>query len=190
MKDVGPSIQSGERSLNVGQGDFRGATIHVGDNRGAQQFSSEQLGIERTVLLKRSLARRTAMEAFATVSGLASILGLYFTFFSPFGIKVPSSWFGALFFTLVVAVSFGLVSFVLKRQRFCRLDPFALCLELGKRDGVYLTMLRAACPWCGSRMLLRSVGPKNSRESAFVCERNPRQHRALLDPTALPEIGE
>jgi len=181
------STQMGDHSINIGKGNFRGAVLQV-VQQSAPRSPQEQLSIERAVLLRRPITQRT-LEAFAIVSGIASIGGLYFTLFSPFRNTVLSSWRTAAFFTFFVAFLSGLVAVTLKRQRFSCLG--LLCLELGKKGGVYLTRLRATCPWCKSRMSLHSAKPKaGSPTDTFVCERNPSLHRVLLDPTILPDIDE
>lgn len=182
--------QSGDGSLNVGVGDFRGATVNVG---GAQRptFTPQQMAIERHPALGGAAVKTETLNVFGVVTGVASLIGLYFTLFQPFAQPQHSSW------SMLFVFAFGLAGFslvvgaVLRRRRF---EPFLFrkyYLEAGTEGGIYLSSFSATCPWCRSRMSLRNVGPKNGpRYDRFVCERNPRQHVIDLDPTLLPEIVE
>jgi len=63
-------------------------------------------------------------------------------------------------------------------------------VEASPNDDVYITSFTATCPWCGTKMNLRNVGPaKGRRNDVFVCERNPEQHTISLDPTILTDLN-
>lgn len=185
--------QSGDGSINVGGSDLRGAEFHVGDkyDGGTPKFTPEQLNLQRRLVIERRLIKRESLSLFGWTSGLASIGGLYFAIF-PFG--DPSLPPGAHFLFLILlglGWSAVLAAKFLKQARFISFLFRRTYLELGTRDGVFLSRFVGTCPWCGSGMKLRNLGPKNGpRDDILVCERNPRQHTVLLDPTALADIEE
>ncbi len=137
------------------------------------------------------VVKSESLGVFSIVTGVASIAGLYFTLFQGFPTAKYASWSSLFLFLFALAGSCLLLSILLKRRRFESFPTRRIYTELGNRGGVYMNTFTATCPRCGSRMNLRSVGPKDGpRSDEFVCERNPSQHRVLLDPTCLPEIEE
>lgn len=183
--------QSGNHSINVGVGDFRSAHVHVSTGDGRTPIHPEQMAIRRHIVFGRRLAPREELGTFSLITGLASLAGVYFTLFQPFPSAKYSSWTMLFLFSLGIATTCFLISVVLKKHRFSHFLFRQLYLELGSRDGVFVTKLTATCPWCNAKMNLRNVGPKNGpRDDWFVCERNPSQHTVDLDPTALEEIVE
>jgi hypothetical protein len=127
---------------------------------------------------------------FGVLTGIASLLGLYFTLFQAFPHSKYASWSSLFLFSLIIAVIFVIISPVLRRRKF---EHFSgkYYLEISTKGRVHLNSFTAICPWCGSKMNLCNVGPKDGpRDDLFVCERNPRQHTILLDPTLLPDIDD
>lgn len=182
--------QSGDGSINVGVGDFRGASINVGSG-GKPTFTPEQMGLTRHPALGGRSVKSESFNIFGIVTGVASLIGLYFTLFQAFPYPKYSSWSTLFLFSFAIAVTSFLISIVLKRRRFENFLFRKYYLEFGTQGGIYLNSFTAICPWCGSRMNLRNVGPKDGpRDDMFICERNPKQHTILLDPTVLPEIEE
>lgn len=182
--------QSGDSSINVGVGDFRGANVNVGGN-GRPTFSPEQMGITRHPALGGHSVKGESMGAFGIVTGIASVVGLYFTLFQAFPQPNYSSWSTLFLFSLAIAAAFLFISVELKRRKFGHFLFRKYYLEYGTKGGVYLNNFTAICPWCCSRMNLQNIGPTNGlRVDMFICERNPKQHTILLDPTVLPEIEE
>jgi hypothetical protein len=157
--------QSGDNSLNVGVGDFRGANVNISHNE-----------------------RPSNVSIFGYITGAASLIGLYFTLFQP-PLGGQSSWSTFFMFSFVVAVMAVAMSAVLRRRKFDHFFGSRHYLEMSQTGRLAVNRLTAQCPWCGSLMHLRHVGPKDGpREDLFLCERNPRQHTIQLDPTALPEL--
>ena len=182
--------QSGDGSINVGVGDFRGANVNVGGG-GKPTFTPEQLDVKRHPALGGRSVKSENLSTFGIVTGIASLIGLYLTLFQAFPQPKHSSWSTLFLFSLAIATTSFLISRVLKIRKFESFLFRKYYLESGTQGGVYLNRFTAVCPWCGSRMNLRNVGPKDGpRDDMFICERNPKQHTILLDPTALPEIEE
>ena len=182
--------QSGDGSLNVGVGDFRGANVNINAN-GKPVFNAEQLAIKRHPVFGGRRVESKTLKTFGIVTGIASLVGLYVTLFQPFPQPQYSTWSTLFLFSLAIAATSFLVSVVLRIRKFEHFLFRKYYLEVGTREGIYLNRFTAVCPWCGSRMNLRNIGPKNGpREDLFFCERNPRQHTILLDPTVLPDIEE
>jgi len=182
--------QSGDGGINVGVGDFRGANVNVGGG-GKPTFTPEQMGVTRHPAFGGRSVKSESLGTFGIVTGIASLVGLYLTLFQAFAQPIPSSWSTLFLFLFAVAMTSFVISRVLKRRKFENFLLRKYYLESGTQGGLYLTSFTATCPWCGSRMNLRNVGPKDGpRDDMFICERNPRQHTILLDPTVLPEIEE
>jgi hypothetical protein len=183
--------QSGNNSINVGVGDFRGANVQVGGSGSGdrQTFTLEELQIQRHVVFGKRIAPREGVSAFGIVTGIAGLLGLYFTLFQAFPSPKMSSWpifFMMTFFTGAMCL---MTSLLLKKRQFFHMLFRRFFLETNSADDVYLSSFTASCPWCGTKMNLRNVGPaKGQRIDLFVCERNPEQHTISLDPTILPDI--
>lgn len=192
-KNKNSGSQSGDGSINVGGSDLRGAQLHVGDNYagGKPQFTPEGLNLQRKLVIEKRLIKRESLSLFGWTSGLASIGGLYFTML-PFGDPTFPAEFQFLFVILMcLGWSAILASKFLKQARFIPFLFRRIYLELGSRDGVFLSRFVGNCPWCGSGMKLRNLGPRNGRrDDILVCERNSKQHTVLLDPTVLPDIEE
>jgi hypothetical protein len=180
--------QAGDQSINVGVGDFRGAHFNM-SARARPVFTSEQLGVARHRVLWSHGARSEAFSTFGIVTGVASLVGLYFTLFQAFPQPRYASWGSAFLFSFAIGVMAFVIPLVLKRKKF---EPFLLrkyYLEYGRDGRIYLHRLSAVCPWCGATMNLRNVGPRDQqRDDMFICERNPKQHTVLLDPTVLPDV--
>ena len=194
MSQDNHGFQQGNNSINIGTGNFRNANINV--NTGDEfSFTSEQIKIKRYRKFKNpifKIEKPQNLDIFAIVTGLASLVGLYFTLFTP--LSVPSSW--STFFYFIFAICWlsyflVIIAKVVKQRKFTYFFNRKYYLEMGSEGGVYLTSFAAVCPWCDSRMNLRTVKIlENLREDIFICERNPKQHNIELDPTTLPDIVE
>jgi len=182
--------QSGNDSINVGIGDFRGSSINIGGT-GRPTINPEKMRIVRHPALGGRSLKSGSLTTFGVITGIASLAGLYLTLFQAFPQPKYSSWSALFLFLLAIAVMSVVISVVLNRRKFEYLSLRKYYLESGTRGGIYLNRFTATCPWCGAKMNLRNVGPKNGpRDDMFICERNPRQHTVILDPTVLPEMEE
>jgi hypothetical protein len=180
--------QNGDNSLNVGVGDFRGANVNI-NHTDRPTFTPEQLAIKRHPALGGYSFKSERVNAFGMVTGLASLVSLYFCLF-PFSGK-PSSWSTFFMFTFMTSVVMVVTATVLRRRKFEHFFGARHYLEIGNKGGLYVNRFTASCPWCGSGMQLRRVGPKEGpRDDRFICERNPKHHTVDLDPTVLSEIEE
>jgi hypothetical protein len=182
MSTNAPSTQHGDRSINVGRADFRGANVHVGDS----YSNPPQITLARTQptrVLRWSLGRKSQLGLFSLLGTVASIVGLYFTLFPLFS-SHKQVWLAppvmAVFLAGVAAVFLYLD---LGKRKFISLGRL-LCLELSSKDRVFVTRLTGTCPWCGSRMDLGCAG----RLHWLVCRRNPAMHVVPLDSTELPPV--
>jgi hypothetical protein len=183
--------QSGDGSINVGGGDFRGANLNI-NNAPKDTFSIDELAVQRhPSIFNGRVVKNETLGTFGIITGLASIVGLYFTLFQGFPHTKYASWSSVFLFSFVIAWTAFILHIFLKRRRFESFPSRRTYLELGNRGGVYMNRITATCPWCGSGMNLRNVGPTNGpRSDEFVCERNSVHHRIRLDHTCLPEIEE
>lgn len=182
--------QSGNNSINVGIGDFRGAHVNIGASE-KPTFTPEQLQICRHPALGGRSIKNESLSVFGVVTGLASLVGLYFTLFQAFPQPKFASWSTLFLFLFMVGMLSLALVFALKKHRFEHFFFRKYYIEAGNRDSLFLSSFTAVCPWCQSKMNLRNVGPKDGpRYDRFICQRNPRQHTIDLDPTILPEIKE
>lgn len=182
--------QSGDGGINVGIGDFRGSRINIGGPE-KPTINSEKMKIVRHPVLGGRSLKSGSLTTFGVVTGIASLAGLYLTLFSAFPQPKYSSWSALFLFLFAIATMSVVISVVLNRKRFEHFLWRKHYLESGTRGGLYLNRFTATCPWCSEKMNLRNVGPKNGpRDDMFICERNPKQHTVILDPTILPEIEE
>jgi len=95
-----------------------------------------------------------------------------------------------LLFTFAIGAMCSMTAMALKKQRFFHMLFRRFYVEASPNDDVYITSFTATCPWCGTKMNLRNVGPaKGRRNDVFVCERNPEQHTISLDPTILTDLN-
>lgn len=185
--------QSGDNSVNVGQGDFKGASVHVGNVITNEQkiYTPEDTMLARHLVFEKRLVKREALSIFSILTGLSSVIGLYFSLFPFMNPALKGHWSFLFLFALCVSGSAFLISVFLKRHHFISFLFRRFYLELSDQGGVYLTKIGATCPLCGSKMNLRNVGPpKGRRDDVLICSKNPNQHRILFDPTVLEEIRE
>ena len=182
--------QNGDGGINIGTGDFRGANIKIGSG-GKPEFTIEQLQIKRNPVLRGYSIKSQSLNIFGVVTGIASVVGLYFTLFQAFPKNQYSSWSTLFLFSLMVGVLSTGVAVVLRKRKFKHFLFRKFYLEEGTKNGLFLNSFTAVCPWCSSRMNLTNVGPKSGpRDDFFICERDPKHHTIDLDPTVLPEIQE
>lgn len=186
--------QKGNNSINIGTGDFRNANLNV-SAASSPTFTLEEMGIRRHRKFRNpiiTIPESQNLDVFAITTGLASLVGLYFTIFTTQ--SMSSSWSTFFWFVFAICVfSFLFVILVksLKRRKFEHSPSSKYYFEMGSKGGIYLTSFTAVCPQCNSKMNLRNVKvTEKMREDWFICKRNPRQHAIELDPTVLPEIVE
>lgn len=185
--------QGGNNSVNVGQGDFKGANVHVGNIVTSEQknYTPESTKLARHLVFEKRLVKREVLSVFSILTGLSSLVGLYFSLFPFMNPALEGHWSFLFLFALGVSGSAFLISIFLKRHHFIPFLFRRFYLELSNGGGVYLTKISATCPLCGSKMNLRNVGlPKGPRDDVLICSKNPSQHRILFDPTVLEEIRE
>uniref|UniRef100_A0A7C1X0I6 Uncharacterized protein n=1 Tax=Pseudomonas graminis TaxID=158627 RepID=A0A7C1X0I6_9PSED len=187
MSNDNHGTQSGDNSLNVGVGDFRGANVNISHNE-RPTFTPEQLRIERHPALGGLSVDSKNVSVFGYITGAGTMIGLYFTLYRPpFGEQ--SSWSTFFMFLFIVAVTAVVMSAVLRRRKFEHFFGSRHYLEISQAGRLRVNRLTAQCPWCGSLMHLRRVGPtEGPRDDKFICVRNPAQHTVQLDPTVLPDI--
>lgn len=190
MPNDNNGLQSGDNSLNVGVGDFRGANVNIGGN-GRSTFTPEQIKIQRHLVFGGRSVKSDGLNVFGVVTGVASLAGLYFTLFQAFSEPKYSSWSTVLMFMFAIATFSVVIAGVLRKRKFEYFLFRKYYIEADKRYRLHLSSFTATCPWCQSKMHLRNIGPKDGpRYDRFICERNSRQHTIDLDPTILPEIDE
>ncbi|WP_207221266.1 hypothetical protein [Pseudoduganella lutea] len=155
---------------------------------GNPTFTIDEMEIVRhPAFAGKSIPRKNILKWSTVVASLGA-LGLMLTFSKVLG---PNSgnWTPLAMLLCMSGLVLAIISEVLSKRKFEYFLRGKYYLEASTSDRIHLNSLTATCPWCASKMHLRHIGPKNGvKDDIFICERNPRQHTILLDPTVLPEI--
>jgi len=63
-------IQYGDRSINVGTGNFTGANVHVGDNvhTSRTDFTAEEVGLARRFVIEKRVVNIESLSRFSIIS--------------------------------------------------------------------------------------------------------------------------
>lgn len=184
------SIAAGEKSINVQNSTITNSSIHTGDNyNNSNNINPDILNLRREFVrlpwsAEGKLGESSGFLTLGTIGSIASIVGIVLPYISSF--KYISHF---LFPILALSVMILLIPTVLKRHRFSHFLGLKN-LEYGKGGKIYLTRINCDCPWCGTEMKLRMVGPKNDKSHLLICLRNPGMHRIQFDPTVMPDIEE
>jgi len=175
------SVKTGQGSFNVGVGNLPNANIHIGDKI---QHGEEPIlyHLERTGDIKTPIK---AIWVF--FAGAISFLAAFLDVLSNLGLKLPI-FEKISVYPLVVPVAglFLLFGLALMRHRFIWLQFFGL--ETDPLGFIHITRLKGTCPKCDATLSVKYIGPKNAKEIAAICSRNPEKHRFTFDPTELSEI--
>jgi hypothetical protein len=149
-------------------------------------FSIEEMRVTRDPAFGGNSVSMHGLRSFGFIVAGTGFIGLLFAILR----SNANFWVQPIaMVTFIFGMSAIVLSKVLKTRRFEHFLLGRYYLEASISDRLYLTQLSATCPWCGWPMRLRNIGPKDeSRDDVFICARNPRQHRVLLDPTHLPTI--
>jgi hypothetical protein len=94
-----------------------------------------------------------------------------------------------LMYGMVVGAFLLITAAILQRGRYMTL-PFGRTVERGKDGNLYLTRIGGTCGLCGSPVSVKTVGPKEYRQTRVTCTNNPDQHWWLFDRTVLGDVGE
>lgn len=182
------TITAGDRSINAQNSTITNSSIHTGDNyNNSNNINPDILNLRREFVRlpwssEGKLGESSGFLTLGTIGSIASIVGIVLPYLTSFK-YIPHF----LFPVLALSVMTLFLPAVLKRYRFNHL--FGLKnLEYGKDGKIYLTRISCDCPWCGTEMKLRMVGPKEDRSQLLICLRNPGMHRILFDPTVMPDI--
>ncbi len=186
----GNSISSGARSINTIGSQIIDSPIHIGDSYDdSNNIDADVLNIKRHLVnlpwsKSNKLANSSSISKLGTWGSLASIVGLLLPYLTSLN-YLPHFFLIGLAFSLIFAV----VPITLKRSGFTHLWGLKN-LEVGTKNGIYLSKITCDCPWCESKMKLYNAGPKEHKQHTLVCQRNSSQHRILFDHTVLPDIEE
>lgn len=184
----GPVIQSGSQSVNTIGSEIKKSNIHIGDNiNNSNNIDPDLLNLKRHfVKLPWSedgmLAKRSTFQRLGMWGSLASIVGLFLPFLTGIFSFQP-----LVVLSVAIFGSMLVLSVAISRRKFEHLSGLKN-FEISSSGKIYITKITGECPWCGSQMHLRMVGPKDHKEHLLMCTRNPSQHRIIFDPTALPDI--
>lgn len=152
-------------------------------------FQIDQLAVTRQAALGGRSVSIQHLQAFGCVLGAFGLISVLLTIVAK--VDIGMRWWTSplMMFSLPFGMMVIVVPQVLKKRKFEHLCLRRYFVEASRNDRLHVNQLSATCPWCTSQMRLLNVGPKDGpRDDVFVCERVPRQHRILLDPSLLPEL--
>ncbi|HKS34700.1 MAG TPA: zinc ribbon domain-containing protein, partial [Enterobacteriaceae bacterium] len=153
------AITAGDRSVNTQNSTITNSSIHTGDNyTHSNNIDPDILNLRREFVRlpwssEGKLGESSGFLTLGTIGSIASIVGIVLPWLTSFK-YIPHF----LFPVLALSMMMLLLPTVLKRHRF---SPFfgLKNLEYGKDGKIYLTRISCDCPWCGTEMKLRMVGP-------------------------------
>ncbi|WP_281213454.1 hypothetical protein [Shewanella insulae] len=185
----GHIIQSGSHSVNTIGSEIRDSNIHIGDNiNNSNNIAPELLNLQREFFKipwskDGSLAKRSTFQKLGTWGSIASIIGVFLPFMTGNLLLQP-----LVFLMLAIFVPMLMLSLIISSRKFEHFSGLKN-FEISNSGKIFITKITGDCPWCGSKMHLRMVGPKGYKQHLLMCNRNPSQHRIIFDPTALSDIG-
>jgi hypothetical protein len=162
---------------------------------GRDIYNVDELNIQRTYIWKRPIGNAALIMYFTAPVALGSLMGFFAYALLPIFFGVRLEFISNPFLLLAVGV---VASFVFVKARAVKICHFAdtmppfrrTFLEADAAGNIFLTKLRATCPRCGARMDLKVLGDwQYHTEEVFVCTKNAPQHKIILDPTCLDEVG-
>ncbi|GGY62010.1 hypothetical protein [Pseudoduganella albidiflava] len=160
----------------------------AGDDNDRRTFSVDEMDIKRHSAFSGKSISRQKLLNWGFIISVIGLLGMLLIFARIFG---PNSgnWAPLAMLFCGLGLTIVMLAQALARRKFEYFLKGNYYLEASASDRIYLNRLTATCPWCASHMGLSHLGPKNGvKEDIFVCEKNPRQHKILLDFTLLPEM--
>jgi hypothetical protein len=94
-----------------------------------------------------------------------------------------------LMYGMMIGALLLITAAILQRGRYITL-PFGRTVERDKDGNLYLTRIGGTCGLCGAPVRVKTVGPKEYRQTRVICTENPDQHWAEFDRTKLGDVGE
>jgi len=82
-----------------------------------------------------------------------------------------------------------LAAILLARARYITL-PFGYTVEADRQGRLYFTKIVGTCGLCKEPVRIRTVGPKEHRQTRVECTNNPDQHWWEFDRTKLGDVGD
>lgn len=90
---------------------------------------------------------------------------------------------------MLVGILLLLTAGLLYRSRYITL-PFGHTIEADKQGRLYFTKIGGTCGLCKEPVRIRTVGPKENRQTRIECSNNPDQHWWEFDRTILLDVDE
>lgn len=100
-----------------------------------------------------------------------------------------SAYGNLLMYAMLIGMFLLISAAMLQRSRYMTL-LFGRTIERGNDGGLYLTRIGGTCGLCGAPVRVKTVGPKEYRQTRVTCTNNPDQHSWLFDRTVLGDVGE
>lgn len=100
-----------------------------------------------------------------------------------------TSVYSLMMFAMIIGTLLIFTAYLLRRKKYITLLQ-GHTLEKDKQGNLYLTKIGGTCGLCNEPVRIKTVGPKECRQTRVVCTDNPDQHWCEFDRTVLMEVGE
>jgi hypothetical protein len=180
------------------KGDGNQAVQIGGDNKGDITIKQQVIRDKPTTLIQRETITPLTVAgapvknwwifvvgALAIAADLITIIG----YWKNLPTVTPAQGSYLMVYTTLIGVFLFITAVILQRGRYMTL-PFGRTVERGKDGNLYLTRIGGTCGLCGAPVRVKTVGPKEYRQTRIVCTENPDQHWAEFDRTWLGDVGE
>jgi hypothetical protein len=127
------------------------------------------------------------ISALAIAADLITVIGYWLNF--PAVTPAQTSHNNLMMFTTLSGMLLFVTAVILQRGRYITL-PFGRTVERGKDGNLYLIRIGGTCGMCGSPVRVKTVGPKEYRQTRVTCTDNPDQHWWVFDRTVLGDVAE
>jgi len=130
-----------------------------------------------------------ASGALSVVGSIASIIGTWMALASDAGSmpSPPSHW---MFYVTVAGMLLLLSGFMLQRAKYITLPLVGKTIEADRYGNLFITKIAGTCGLCKSPVKVKTIGPKENRQTMVVCTNNPDQHLWHFDRTVLSDVGD
>lgn len=125
--------------------------------------------------------------AIPLVANLLNIIDFWQKF--PTATATQGGYNSLLMYGIAVGAFLLITAAILQHTRYMTL-PLGRTVERSKEGDIYLTRIGGTCGLCGSPVRVKTVGPKEYRQTRVTCTNNPDQHWWVFDRTVLGDVGE
>lgn len=127
--------------------------------------------------------------ALGFLGSIASIVGTWMTLASNTdSLSTPPSH--SMFYIIAISMLLLFLGFILQRSKYLTLLFFNKTIEADRGGNLFITQITGTCCLCKSPVKIKTIGPKENRQTMVICTNNPDQHLWYFDRTVLPDVGD